>query len=386
MTQADYLAFSEIDWDDIIDTMEVGKCILFLGQEAYLAPGGGNMEEGLIDWLDARNPEHPQIATLLEDGFLQFRKERLSYTIKVANRISEFFNQPFPESRKRFEKLAEIPFSMIFSMVPDNILAQTYDTLGLDYQHGYYSHNRVTPEPEWAVSNENPLIYNILGNIEDPESLILTQNDFYTYLEKTVAAKKQMRGLLDQLEQAERFIFLGLPYNKWHFQLLMRVLSMHTKEMGKIERLGLNKFEDEKLHKLFSKDFKIEFVPDSIDKFIETFHQKCEEAGITKKVAPPDPHLATLPDPSFKELILLLSEGDTRETFLQLEIFLNRRKPGSKKMLDRFIVLYNQFNLLKKHERKGTIDSRDANVEHNQIVEKLVAFIRETESQYPQTI
>lgn len=45
--------------------------------------------------------------------------------------------------------------------------------------------------------------------------------------------------LKDALERAERYIFLGLPYEKWYFQMVLRILSLHSDKLKEVERLAL---------------------------------------------------------------------------------------------------------------------------------------------------
>ena len=44
-------------------------------------------------------------------------------------------------------------------------------------------------------------------------------------------------------------------------------------------------------------------------------------------------------------------------------------------LANELVVLRNQFNLLRQRELRGTIDSRDFNVEQNQIADRLIGLI-----------
>ncbi len=83
----------------------------------------------------------------------------------------------------------------------------------------------------------------------------------------------------------------------------------------------------------------------------------------------PDPHLAGLPDLSAGALKELVAVAHTQEAFLHLKALLDRRKPRSYALANDLVVLRNQFNLLRQRELRGTIDSRDFNVEQNQIAD-----------------
>ncbi|MEO1262868.1 MAG: SIR2 family protein [Bacteroidota bacterium] len=377
LDQASIKALETVDWEDVLETLDDQKCILFIGTGAYEAPGGGNMENALTDWLDASNPDHPHIHLHNPDGFYLFKKNR--YKRKIITEMKRFFNQPFPETEMQFSRIARTPFSMLFSLTPDNILARTFDVMGYEYEPDFYFRNRKASNKFVPPTKHKPLIYNLMGNIEEPESLVLTHSDFFDYLQSVFLAKSMNEDLLDALERMDRYIFLGLPYEKWYFQLLLRVLSLHSEKMREIERLALEEFEDPRLHKIYTEEFKIEFFPASTSAFIGELYRKCEAEDLLKPLPKIDPEEANLPDPALPSLKELLAEAKTADVMQQLKVYLQRRKPRSSSLLNDLIVLRNQFNLLVQRELRGTIDSRDLSVENNQIVERMLELIASAE-------
>lgn len=368
--------FSNIDWEDVIDTLVEEKCVLFLGAGAYQPPGGGDIEEALINWLDAKNPDHPEIRLYNPDGFFLFRKTR--FKRKVIARTREFYNQAFTETTEKFNLLAQIPFTVIISLSPDNILAQTFDTCGLEYQSDFYFRHRKAPEYFERPTREKPLIYNLLGNIEEPESLIMTHGDFFDYLDSVFKGNSMHNDFRQELENAERYIFLGLPYEKWYFQLLLRILSMHSDKLREIERMALREFENPYLHELYTEEFKIEFIPTDISLFIETLYQECSNKGVLKEKPLADTLRNTkgfAPD-GIKNLI---AEAKTHEAMRHLKLLFDQHKLSSKNA-NELVVLRNRYNLLQQREQRGTIYSQDLIVENNQIVEQLLKLIARVEN------
>ena len=364
---------SKVDWDDFLETLQEQKCVLFLGQGAFAAPGGDDMEIALRQWLDVENPEHPHLHVQNPDGFFLFKKNR--FKRRLITEIKDFYNQSFPETEAQFGRLARLPFSMIITLTPDNILSRIFDTMGYEYQSDFYFRKRRAAGHFDKPTKEKPLIYNLLGNIEEPESLVLTHSDFFDYLESVFIGNSMNQDLMDELEGMERFIFLGLPYEKWYFQLLLRVLSMHTDRFKEVERLALKEFEDSHLHKLYTEDFKIEFFPVKTEEFIGEVYRRCEAGSLLKPLPKVDPDLAQLPDPNPKELREWIAKGNTKKAILHFKVYLDRRKPQSASLLNDLIVLRNQYNVLRQREQRGTIDSRDYVVENNQITERLLELI-----------
>lgn len=372
-TTSTHNPLAHLDWDDILETLEDEKCVLFLGSGAYEAPGGGDFEQALCDWLDSANPEHPHIQVHNADGFFLFKKNR--YKRKVIRSIRDFYNQPFPETETLFSRLARTPFSMIFSLTPDNILARTFDVMGLDYQPDFYFRNRKASEQFERPTKNKPLIYNLLGNIEEPESLVLTHSDFFDYLQSVFNAKSMNTLLKDELENMDRYIFLGLPYEKWYFQLLLRVLSLHSEKLREIERLAMKEFENPLLHQIYTNEFKIEFLPSSSEAFLSELYKKCKEEGLLKALPPKDPREDKMGNVTTDDIREMVANAQTSEAMLHLKVFLNSRKPRSYPLANELVVLRNRHNLLHQREHRGTIDARDFRVEHNQIVEGVVNLI-----------
>lgn len=370
-------ALSDVDWDDIMYTLKEEKCVLFIGSGIFQAPGGGNIEDALCKWLDTKNPEHPHIKVHNSDGFYLFKKNR--YRRKVVSEMKDFFNRPFPETEILFKKIAQIPFPIISTITFDNVLARTFDDLGLDYQPDFYFRNRKGPEVFEGTSKNRPLIYNLLGNIEEPESIILTHGDFFDYLQSVFQGNSMNGDLRDRLESMERYIFLGLPYEKWYFQLLLRTFSMHSDKLKEIERLALKEFENPNLHKIYTSEFKLDFFPVNPEEFIEELYQQCQNRGMLKSLSKLETEEIRTPDPTESELRNLVASAETETAIKLLKIYLKRRKPRSYNLSNDLIVLSNRFHLLEQRERQGTIDYRDYSVESNQIIKQLLLLISEAQ-------
>jgi hypothetical protein len=366
--------FANVDWEDILESLENQKCILFIGSGAFNAPEGGKIEPGLSDWLGSKNPDHPSIQLHNSDGFFLFKNKKSRR--RVVQEMKSFYNQSFPETEMLFSRIARIPFPMIYSLSPDNILARTFDVMGLDYQPDFYFHNRKATETFEKSTNHKPLIYNLLGNIEEPNSLVLTHLDFFDYLQSVFKDNSMNEDLKDELEDMEHYIFLGLPYEKWYFQLLLRVLSLHSDKLKEIERLALKEFENSHLTKIYTNEFKIEFHPASTDEFIGELYRQCEAKNLLKTLPKIDPSEFDIPDPTQEKLTQLIGEAKSAKAIKLLKIYLDRRKTKSHNQLgNTLVVLRNRFNLLQQRERRGTIDSRDFTVENNQITEEILILI-----------
>ncbi len=366
--------FSDVDWEDVLYTLEEQKCILFLGSSAIPPPGGGSLDEALVNWLDARDPNHPFIRLYNPDGFFLFRKNR--YKRKVINSIQSFYNRPFPEAMEQFGVIAQIPFTVLLTLTPDNLLARAFDQTGFEYSADFYFRQRNAAQHFERPHRDKPLIYNLLGNIEEPESLVLTHSDFFDYLE-SIFNKHIHEELLSVLENAERYIFLGLPYEKWYFQLLLRWLSIDSDKLKEVERLALQEFEESHLKKLYTAEFKLEFIPTGIAAFLQELHQQCKSAGILKEASTVENVSNRNTEFSPEEVRSLIAKARTEEAMQYLKRIWGQSHSTNFEKLNDLLVLRNRYHLLKQREIRGTIYPQDLVVENQQIIEQLLHLLPE---------
>lgn len=84
------------------------------------------------------------------------------------------------------------------------------------------SHPR-EPRFEGEPSAETPIVYHPFGVFAQPDSLVLTEDDFFDYLIATAAYKlipTTVRGSLTQ----SSLLFLGFPLEGWTFRILFRLI------------------------------------------------------------------------------------------------------------------------------------------------------------------
>ncbi|MCB9333386.1 MAG: SIR2 family protein [Lewinellaceae bacterium] len=187
---------------------------------------------------------------------------------------------------------------------------------------------------------KQPLVYNLLGSIEKPESLVLTHDDLFDYLESVFQAQSMSDKLKDHIiNTAQSIIFLGIPFDRWYMQLLLRVLHLHKDE--EFMRFATKQELSDEVRTLFREQFKINFVPTNIATFIDELFTRCENRGML--------HLVGQSQPSaIQALRELLAEDRLEELFEHFVYWFNEiGKPG-KELLDDVTLLAGRFRRLRK--------------------------------------
>ena len=173
------------DWEDLLYNLELQKCILVLGPDLYTAEGD--------------LPLHRQLAGFLQEQADQLRMHMLSPPLLAAGRpppvaawgavigayarardldaalaaVKAFYQQPRPQAEAMLHKLVRLRFPVFVSLTPDNRLRQAFEGLPAEFE--VYVRNKPHRENLPEPTADRPLVYQLLGSLEDRNSLVLTE-------------------------------------------------------------------------------------------------------------------------------------------------------------------------------------------------------------------
>ncbi len=120
--------------------------------------------------------------------------------------------------------IARLPFHLIVSINPDTFLSDTFYKFGVKHR---FSHYRKGNRPSDAVApptREEPLIYNLTGSVLEDESSILDYEDLFSLIGSSLGAAGLPAGFRSAMEKIRTYIFMGFNFEKWHTQLMLRIL------------------------------------------------------------------------------------------------------------------------------------------------------------------
>ncbi|MDZ7868608.1 MAG: hypothetical protein U5L02_05275 [Rheinheimera sp.] len=160
--------------------------------------------------------------------------------------------------------------------------------------------------------------------------MLTHESDFFDYLESVFKANSMNQQPGDELEQMERFIFLGLPYEKWYFQLLLRVLAFHTDKFKDIERFALQEFENPNYRKSTPRSSKLSFSRQHWSSSSANSTAGAKLAAAAKILClPPTPQRQPSPTPRLPPSGSWPLMAKREKALPHLKVFLDRRKPRS---------------------------------------------------------
>lgn len=365
-----------MDWSEIIEPIEEGKCVLIIGPEIY-RDDNETLEEKLYDYLDV--PNNPNIRNYYrEDGLFLFMDEQKKN--RVSRMLKKFYKQPiFLEAESIMTKLAQIPFSAIISINNDMRLLSVFDRMGFDHDASYYWKNNNMNDKKLMVSKGKPLIYNLFGRIDQRDSLILTHDDLFDYFESIFPGGK---GIPEKLKQkmvtADNFIFLGLDFKKWYMQLLLRLLHVHNTNQYDFFRFAANVEVSEQVRTLCFEQFNIEFIPKNIKEFVDELYKECKNQKLTKEF-----NMKKLPvEERLKEIKNLLASSEFDKAFFRFENLINDLGKDEQDYSEDLIMLRSKYKRNARKLRQGIISHDESERENAKVNHGLLSLLKEIQAEF----
>lgn len=352
-----------IRWDYILSQIQQEKCILMIGPELVPLPQKEPIHLALKKYLEEKQGR--ELPYFSEDEFFAFKNRGDKHLTYFD--IREFFEKIPPN--KTYQQLAKIPFHLTISLSPDDLLKQSMKSLGLPFRFDYYKKG-VNPKALQAPSKSDPILYNLLGSIEDETSLVYCYDDLFDYLECLFGEYKLPKAIRSSIKAHSNLIFLGISYNKWYLRLLLRLLGLKN-ERVKDACSKADELENQQIT-FYTKHFNINFIEKDVAEFVDILYQKCESANQLRSNY--EPKRQAKEHNQRSELIKLISSGKAEEVIQILESYLETH---SEFLYEKLILLSSRHRKLSSKKMSGIIKPEDAIREEAIIENSLIKMIKE---------
>lgn len=259
-----------IDWDKAIEKIQEGTCALILGPDFTTSVSGKTHREALKEYILSHKygKKHYSEDNPLEissDEIFPFSTQEFEKRDDHGTIIRDFFQDLPPNPL--FDKIASIPFHLIISLSADLFMQTALEKAGKQFQHHYYRKGYNPKDIESEPSSEYPLLYQMLGSVEKKDSLILTHQDLFKYIQGIFGNYSLPEKLREGVSQCEYFIFLGVQYEKWYLKLLLQVLGLHEPSKM-INACRHKKVIETHAEKFFSNVLAVSFVEVDVDSYV----------------------------------------------------------------------------------------------------------------------
>lgn len=230
------------------------NCILFLGPKFSTNSGGEKVHTVLKKKLEESSISkvvdysHDNLFLLNQSD--NFPKDKGTLTSTIVDTLDEM------EGHEVFDKIAQLPFSVIISCSPDTFLRDSYQNQRINhhFEYSYGGAGSVESQLENNKPDQNgvkapkmkPLLYNLFGSIENTNSLIVTYDDLFSVIISIINEDtKQPEELKNRIKSASAFLFLGFDLSKWYIPLVLHKVNSFRKDLRK---------DQEEVFALFSQD------------------------------------------------------------------------------------------------------------------------------------
>jgi len=129
-----------------------------------------------------------------------------------------------------YKVLAELPFPIYISTNASNMLEAALRAAGKDPQVELCRWNAdledlpsiYDDEPDYQPSEQRPLVFHLFGVSDEPDSLVLTEDDYFDYLIGVSTNKELIPIAVRQALVDTALLFLGFRLDDWNFRVLFR--------------------------------------------------------------------------------------------------------------------------------------------------------------------
>lgn len=372
----------------VLSALRDEKCILCLGPDFYSdpEPGGMRFEQKLATHL-VSEAEVLDIR-VYDDGWFHALRDDESLAYES---VREFYRR-HPESGTRavLKELAQLPFHLILSFTPDYHLREAFKESGIPAD--FVAYNRQNPLMlSVKPTAKRPLIINLLGELDQRNSLVLTNADYYDFL-KSIFEKKYLPEILrNQIADANFILFLGMAFDKWYVQLFTQLVS----ELDALKKTGAKKiasaaYLDSKTRINIGEQFKLLFSIEQIEPFINALYHACAaDAELKSLIRQPATSIsrdslsssvaiAVNPD----EWKKWLANGETELLFDTLSSWLGGLGDQGKNFLNTLIVQQNRWANMKNDLNKGITTRHETETTRNNITVSLLHLLDQIKSTF----
>jgi hypothetical protein len=364
----------KIDIDVLYPAIKNRRCVLFLGPDAYPFDDKLTVEQAL--WVKT-TADNPLVRKYYEDdGLVLFQKK--SNRPKFLDSVKAFYADDTANwslTQLQLQKLIHIPFLAIVNLTFDDLLFRTFQEAGLEAKTQHYIFRPSLTEKliqDLPLEQDKAFILNLLGSIHSSDNLILTHTDLFDFL-KTLFDDKDF-WLKELLYEADCFLFIGAPFEKWYMQLLLQKLSKYTKPDDEAERYALPENKTVRTEDVYKHDLKIQFVEESQFEVIDKLFAHCEDKGILNK---PKTEHRVYKNADLQAIYRQLLRGGIRQAIDMFLAWANTQQRLDKDLVNPLSELSGQFAGLEND--RDMLSFEDFKIERNRIIKALLFHLDEND-------
>jgi len=290
-------------WANLVSTLRHGQCVLVLGPEipAEAGPQGAtnntSAERTYADALKSR-----LAAELEEDGrrvtpsslagvAQQYEDAEGFGTGNLRSQAARFYASAPLEPSAVHRALALLPFPLILSTCQDRLLTDALQQAAkTPTTYAYNIRGDRSDNPEFVVPGapHAPLVYHLFGTFDEPQSLVISENDLLDFLIAVVSERPPLPNSLRRALQRPgvSLLFVGFGIRHWYLRVLLKALVRSVRFGRSVDAIALEPllhhtpdFDRQQTILFYQRGTRIEVCDDDIFTFVAELAQRLANEG-----------------------------------------------------------------------------------------------------------
>ena len=222
------------DWDFLLRRIDNGECVAILGPE---------IGQGLIDshqelaaqWIRKHDCPLADSSTLAQVAqYLAFRKFELFPKDELQKYLEAIAAPDFAQNELSYSILARLKLPLYITTNYDDFLMGAIDhqkqlpTRALYHWNSLLTSRKDGLSPEFKATPATPLVFHLHGHHSQPESMVLTEDDYLSFLLNIRSEDYPVPAVVKQAIGESSLLILGYHPADWDFRVLIRGLIQTT--------------------------------------------------------------------------------------------------------------------------------------------------------------
>lgn len=303
-------ALDESDWSTIVSRIRTGRCTPFVGagMSAHRLPAGSTLASELADLYRYPFPDRDNLAKVAQFVAVE-KNDGQAIKEAVADRFTEATQQldaaAFASADDPHRILADLPFDRYLTTNYDGFIEQALVAASASYEADVCPWNQLTrngldrwrerhgapapttPAPAPDSEARQPLVYHLHGELNLPESMVLTEDDYLDFLAEIVLDPTCIRPEVSSAFAESSVLFLGYSLTDVTFRVIFRIalqqlklnqqrahfaVQLPPRGNSEAEAMAIKQY----LEKYLGRDMKVRFFWGTAQEFMNELRQRWE--------------------------------------------------------------------------------------------------------------
>lgn len=226
------ISLPDKDWNLLIRSIKLGRCTPFIGAGACygVLPLGADISR---KW--AADNDYPfedsnnliKVAQFLAvENYPMFPKDEIVQMFSGFKTLPDFANKSEPH-----RLLADLPLPVYLTTNYDDFMTRALTERHRDPKREICRWNSLTRtgpskfDGDYQPTVANPVVFHLHGHTDLPESIVLTEDDYFDFLVNVSADPMVVPPRIQQSLTETSVLFIGYGLADWNFRVLLRSLS-----------------------------------------------------------------------------------------------------------------------------------------------------------------